>query len=65
MFNRYKTYKLNYPCYLLLFKYGNFFIALNDDAIILNRILNYKIIDLKPHIKVGFPLNSIKKVETH
>lgn len=65
MFEKYQKYKLNYSDYLLLFKLGNFYLSLNDDAIILNRVMNYSIVDNNKYLKVGFPINSIKKVEAN
>lgn len=64
MLSKYNYYKLNYPSYLLLFKQGNFYLLFNDDAIILNKIMNYVIKDNNKYLKVGFPLNSLKKIET-
>lgn len=62
MKNKYDLYKLSYENYLLLFKCGNFYLALNKDAIVMNNILNYKIKDSKSFFKVGFPLTSLDKV---
>jgi hypothetical protein len=58
----YISYKCNYNDYILLIKSGNFYVCLNDDAIVLKNIFNYKIIKQKNFIKAGFPINSINKI---
>lgn len=60
---KYQELKLNYPKSIIFIKSGNFFITLNQDAIIINKILNYKIKQLNNnYIRVGFPVSSINKV---
>lgn len=59
---KYELYKLTYKEYLVLLKSGNFFIALNNDAIVMNNVFKYKIIRSKNFIKSGFPLGSLDKV---
>lgn len=59
---KYLTYKLEYREYILLLKSGNFYISLNNDAIVINSILKYKIKEINDQIKTGFPLNSLNKV---
>ena len=45
---------------LYLFKSGIFYIALDDDALTLSELFNFKIIDLnEKSIKCGFPVNKI------
>lgn len=39
----YNKYKFDYKDYILLIKSGNFYICLNNDAIVMNNIFNYKI----------------------
>lgn len=59
-----KFYKLKqeYMDYIILFKYGSFYICFNSDAMILNEIFNYKILEIGNFIKCGFPLNSLNKI---
>ena len=60
---KYKELKLNHPKSIIFIKSGNFFITFNQDAIIINKILNYKIKKLNnDYIRVGFPISSINKV---
>lgn len=60
----YINYKMKYPNYLILIKIGNFYLSLNDDAIVINDIFHYKIKKSTNFIKTGFPLISINKVCT-
>ena len=53
---------LNYNNYIILFKQGNFYYSINYDALVLNRIFNYKVNVVSDFIKVGFPLKTIDKV---
>ena len=62
MKNKYEFYKLEYKNYIILFKCGNFYISINDDANIMNNILNHKIIDNGSFIKTGFPVSSLNKI---
>lgn len=64
MKNKYDFYKLEYKNYIILFKCGNFYISINDDANIMNNILNHKIIDNGSFIKTGFPISSLNKIIT-
>lgn len=59
---KYNKYKSIYRKYLIFIKVGNFYICLNDDAIVLNNIFKFKIIESKNFIKCGFPLSSLVKV---
>lgn len=58
----YNKYKYDFNDYILLIKSGNFYICLKSDAIVVNNIFNYKIIETKNYIKTGFPLTSLPKV---
>ena len=52
----------DYPSALLLFRAGAFAQAFNEDALILHKGLEYKLVLLggdKPYLRVGFPWNSI------
>lgn len=57
----FRMLKLEYKDYLILFKSGNFYLSFDEDAIIMNKVFNYKINNLKSNIKVGFPVNSLNK----
>ena len=59
---KYNKYKLQYDNYIILIKNGGFFIALNDDCMILNKIFTFKIIEGSTFVKVGFPVNSLSKI---
>lgn len=59
---RYTEYKRTYEKYILLIKSGNFYLGLNDDAIVLSGIFGFKILESKSFIKCGFPLSSLNKV---
>lgn len=63
MKEKYINYKNMYDNYILLIKSGNFYISLEKDAIVMNNIFNYKIVESSNIIKVGFPLSSIDKVK--
>ena len=56
------NYKMKYLKYIILIKSGNFYLALADDAKILNNILGYQIKEFSNTIKVGFPLIGLTKV---
>lgn len=58
----YNKYKLIYKNYLILIRNGNFYLALNDDSIVLNNIFKFKITESKNILKCGFPLDSVYKV---
>lgn len=57
MLDLFRIFKAEYNDYILLFKSGSFFIAFDEDAVILNKIFNYKLVSLKNNFKVGFPLS--------
>lgn len=61
MLDLFRQLKLEYQEYLILFKSGSFYVSFDEDAMILNNIFDYKIIELKNNIKVGFPLSLIDK----
>ena len=63
MFETYIKTKQNYPKSVIMIKVGNFYVCLNDDAIVMNRILNYKIKEFNNYIRVGFPTSNINKVK--
>ena len=59
MIDLFRILKLDYKEYVILFKSGSFYISFDEDSIILNKLFNYKIINLKNNIKIGFPLGNI------
>ena len=59
---QYNTYKKIYSNYLIMIKSGSFYICLNDDAIVMNKLLDHKIIETSNQIKTGFPINSLNKI---
>lgn len=56
---QYEKLKKEYPDSLLLFKSGIFYLSFQTDAIILNKIFNYKINILTNTYKAGFPQSSL------
>lgn len=46
---------------IYLFKSGIFYIAINEDAKLLNQKLKFTLTDFGTHIKAGFPCNSLDK----
>lgn len=63
LYNRYKTLK-NKEDIVYIFKVGMFYVILDDDAKILSKLLNLKLIPLNSEVnKCGFPINSLKKYE--
>ena len=62
LFEIYKNLKQNDNETLYLFKSGIFYIFLDNDAKIINKILDLKLTNLNDKIvKCGFPSNSLKK----
>ena len=53
MKEKYETYKRQYNNYIILFKQGNFYLSMNDDAIVLNNLFHYKIKAVTNFIKTG------------
>ena len=62
MKNRHEYYKIKYKEYIILMKSGNYYVALQQDAIVLNDIFKYKLNISNNIIKVGFPINTLNKV---
>lgn len=60
---KYTECKKTYKKYVLLIKCGNFYLGLNDDAIVLSNIFKFKILESSNFIKCGFPLISLCKIE--
>ena len=63
MKEQYLNYKKDYDKYILLIKNGNFYISLNNDAYIMNKLFNYKILESTNIIKTGFPITNIDKIK--
>lgn len=61
MLEVYNELKKNYDEYIILIKSGSFYVVFDSDAIVINKIFDYKIVSLKNNIKVGFPINLINK----
>lgn len=62
MIDLFRILKLDYKDYVILFKSGSFYVSFDEDSLILNKVFNYKILELKNNIKTGFPLNSLDTV---
>lgn len=58
----YKILKGKYPKSIILIKSGNFYVAINDDAIIMNLIFDYKIKELPNYMRIGFPVPTLNKI---
>lgn len=61
MIDLFRQLKLEYNECIILFKSGNFYISFDEDAVVLNNTLKFKINELKNNIKVGFPINLFDK----
>ena len=62
MLEKYIKLKEKYPKSVIIIKSGNFYDCINDDAIIINKLFNYKIKELSKYIRVGFPITSLNRV---
>ena len=64
LYNKYETLKSEYLECIYLFLCGNFYIALDSDAIMLNELFNLKLTKFSNICdKCGFPKNSLEKYE--
>lgn len=63
MKDKYEFYKIDFKYFIILFKNGNFYISINEDAIVMNNIFNHKIVNVGSFIKTGFPLPTLNKIE--
>lgn len=63
MLEKYYKYKIDYNDYVVLVKAGNFYECFGNDALVLNKLLNYKIKLFKNTLKVGFPVNGIESIK--
>ena len=62
MLEEYNKLKNNYSKSVVMIKSGNFYECLNEDAIIMNNIFGYKIMNLRKYKRVGFPLSTLVKI---
>ena len=62
MIDSYIDLKITYKNYLIILKTGVFYICINDDAFILNKLFSYKIREFNSYKRIGFPINSLNKV---
>ena len=62
MIENYIDLKLTYKNYLIILKTGVFYISINEDAFILNKLFNYKIKEFNNYKRVCFPINSLNKI---
>ena len=63
LFNEFEKKKLENPEKLYLFKSGIFYISLNEDAIKLSQLFDFKITPLNENVKkAGFPTKKIAKI---
>ena len=62
MLEKYIKLKEKYPKSVIIIKAGNFYDCINDDAIIINKLFNYKIKELSKYIRVGFPKSCLNRV---
>lgn len=60
---KYNELKKQYPKAIVMIKSGSFFECLNDDAIIMNDIFDYKIKRFNNYIRVGFPASNLNKIK--
>lgn len=66
MLEKYKEMKKSNPQKIYLFECGIFYISFNEDAKILEKELNLKLISInKEDKKCGFPINSKNKYANH
>ncbi len=60
LFHQYQILKKQNSNILYLFQSGIFYIALEDDALVLSELFKFKLTDLNSHvIKCGFPISKI------
>lgn len=63
MLENYYKYKYLYKKYVVLLKIGVFYEAIDEDAVLLNKLFKYKIRIVNMHINVGFPINCLAQVK--
>lgn len=58
LIDRYVLVKNKYPNYIVLIKCGKFYNTFYKDALYINRVLDYRLIDKR----VGFPIDILDKI---
>ena len=61
--DKFNMCKLKCRNHIIFIKQGVFYITVGTDAILLNRILGLKLTNLSISVKVGIPVNSVRKYE--
>ena len=62
MLETYYKYKLEYNNYLIFIKVGNFYELIDNDALIISKLFNYKLKRLTNTFKVGFPIHKLDNI---
>lgn len=62
MIEKYYKYKIDYRDYVIFIKSGIFYECIANDALIINKLFNYKIKMIGNTVKVGFPIKNIDAV---
>lgn len=62
MFEKYYEYKSKYKDYIIFIKVGTFYETIENDALILSKLLGYKIKRFSKSFKCGFPVSKINDV---
>lgn len=62
LYDMYLEKKKIFPLYLIMIQSGNFYEVYGEDALILNKIFNYKVKKVSGSFRVGFPLIALNKV---
>lgn len=62
MLEKYYKYKLDYRNYIILLKIGSFYECFDKDALIINKLFNYKLKRINNSFKLGFPIKAIDKI---
>ena len=62
MLEKYYKYKIKYKEFIVLIKFGNFYEIFDNDALIFNKLFNYKVNRLKNTFKAGFPISKLDSI---
>lgn len=62
MLEKYYKYKIDYKEYLILIKSGTFYLCIDNDAFIMNKIFNYKLKKISNTFKIGFPISNLGNI---
>lgn len=63
MIEKYYKYKLDHKDSIIFIDVGSFYETLDNDALIINKIFNYKITLFSSLLKVGFPKSKIDDIK--